>query len=122
MTILIVEDNASLRRLLRRTIHHLASQVWECEDGADALAAYMEHTPDLVLMDVRMPRTDGIEATRQIRKFDRDARIVIVTDYDDDELRVIAREAGASGYALKQNLTELESVIGLSEESKRSDD
>jgi len=66
VTILIVEDNAAIRRLIRRAVAHLADEIYECEDGADALKAYSEHQPDLVLMDVRMPRMDGLAATRQI--------------------------------------------------------
>ena len=66
MTILIVEDNPTIRRLIRRAISDIADNIIECEDGADALAAYTEHRPDAVLMDVRMPRMDGLSATRQI--------------------------------------------------------
>lgn len=112
MTVLIVEDNTSVRRLLRRAIDQVATQIWECNDGADALSFYDQHRPDVVLMDIRMPRTDGLAATRQIRQLHPDARIVIVTDCDDQELRVAASEAGASDYVLKQNLTGLASLIG----------
>jgi DNA-binding NarL/FixJ family response regulator len=63
-------------------------------------------------MDVQMPGVDGLAATRQIIQFDAAARIVIVTDYDDDELRVAAREAGASAYVLKQDLTALDAFLG----------
>ena len=87
MTILIVEDNAVVRRLIRRAIAHLAVEIYECTDGADALQAYTEHQPDLVFMDVRMPRMDGLAATRQIRQSYPKARIVIVTDYDEQELQ-----------------------------------
>jgi CheY-like chemotaxis protein len=111
MTILIVEDNSGVRRLIRRAIGHLASEVYECEDGADALAAYRLHDPDLVLMDIRMPRMDGLSATRQIRASYPSAHVVMVTDYDDDKLRQASYQAGASGYALKQDLTELERII-----------
>jgi CheY-like chemotaxis protein len=111
MTILIVEDNASVRRLLRRAIQPIATEIWECGDGAEALAAYTEHRPRLVLMDIRMPVMDGLAATRQIRAFDADARIIIVTDCDDDETRTAAHEAGAIGYALKHDLTELAALI-----------
>jgi DNA-binding NarL/FixJ family response regulator len=51
-------------------------------------------------------------ATRQIRQFDRSARVVMVTDYEDEERRKAAAEAGACGYALKQNLPDLPKVIG----------
>jgi CheY-like chemotaxis protein len=111
MTILLVEDNAGVRRLLKRAAAEFASEIWECTDGADALAAYAAHRPDVVLMDIRMPRMDGLAATKQIRRSDPSARVVIVTDYDDDELRAAAREAGACGYALKQNLPDLARVV-----------
>jgi CheY-like chemotaxis protein len=111
MTVLIVEDNASVRRLLRRAVQQIATEIWECGDGVESLAAYREHLPDLVLMDVRMPIVDGLAATRQIRMADPQARIIIVTDCDDEETRAAAREAGAWGYVLKQDLTTLEALI-----------
>jgi CheY-like chemotaxis protein len=111
MTILIVDDNAGVRRLLKRVIAEIGAAVVECSDGAHALAAYIEHRPDIVLMDVRMPLMDGLTATRQIRKHDSLARVVIVTDYDEDELRSLATESGAFGYIVKQNLTRLAELI-----------
>jgi DNA-binding NarL/FixJ family response regulator len=111
MTVLIVDDNAAIRRLLRRAVLDTASAVWECSDGADALAAYTNYRPDLVLMDIRMREMDGLMATREIRRVYPSARVVMVTDYDDEDLRIAASEAGACGYALKQNLTDLSSLI-----------
>jgi CheY-like chemotaxis protein len=117
--ILIVEDNATIRRLIRRAIAQVAQEIYECADGVDALKAYFEHLPDLVFMDVRMPRMDGLAATRQIMQSYPTARIFIVTDYDEHELRAAAFAAGAVGYALKDNLTELENlIIGLNAEGK----
>jgi CheY-like chemotaxis protein len=111
MTILIVDDNPAIRRLLRRAVHDTASDIWECSDGADALASYADHLPDVVLMDVRMPRLDGLAATRLIRQFNPRACVIIVTDYDDDDLRTAASGAGARGYTLKQNVTDLSLFI-----------
>ena len=111
MKILIVDDNPGMRRLLRRALPDGANAVWECSDGAQALAAYIERQPDVVLMDIRMPRMDGLAATRQICEFDPFARVVIVTDYDDEDVRAAAHDAGASGYALKENLPDLVRVV-----------
>jgi CheY-like chemotaxis protein len=111
MKVLIVDDNPSVRRLVRRAIAADATSIWECNDGADAARMYAEHRPDVVLMDVRMPRMDGLAATRAVRRADPGAQIVIVTDYDDDDIRAAAKEAGACRYFLKQNLTELAELL-----------
>lgn len=111
MKILIVDDNATIRRLIRHAVREIAEEIRECTDGNLVLSAYADFQPDIVLMDIRMPGTDGLIATRQLKGKYPSARIFIVTDYDDDEMRNAARDAGASGYALKQNLTSLEDLI-----------
>ncbi len=107
MKLLIVDDNAAVRRLIAGILQPFAGEIRECADGADALAAYQAQRPDLVLMDIRMPRVDGIQATKQIRAAHPDARIIVVTDYDDSRLREAAMDAGACAYALKDNLPDL---------------
>ena len=111
MTILIVEDNPGVRRLIKRATSEIAQNVLECEDGADSLDAYAAHRPDIVLMDIRMPRMDGLAATRRLLRSYPNAKVIILTDSSDEELRTAARDAGACAYALKQNLTQLEDVI-----------
>src|SRR6202012_2595334 len=111
MNVLIGEDNAGMRSLLRRALIGTADQIWERSDGADALEAYEVHKPDIVLMDMKMPQMDGLKATRQIRQAYPGARIVIVSDYDDEDLRQAATAAGASGYTLKQDLSELINLL-----------
>lgn len=108
---MIVEDNPAVRRLIKRATCDIAQNVLECEDGADSLDAYARHSPDIVLMDIRMPRMDGLTSTRRLLSAFPNARVVILTDYDDDQLRIAARDAGACAYALKHNLTQLEEVI-----------
>ena len=89
----------------------MASEIQECTDGWDALGAYEKHRPDVVLMDVRMTRMDGLTATRQIRSSYPTARIILVTDYDDDDLRAAAVKAGACNYVLKEELASLSEIV-----------
>ena len=109
--ILVVDDNAAVRKLIRQVVSEIADEVYECFDGDQSLLAYRDLCPDLVLMDVRMPSMDGLTATRHLKATYPAAKVVIVTDYDDDEVRLAAKEAGACGYALKQNLMVLGDVI-----------
>jgi DNA-binding NarL/FixJ family response regulator len=111
MTVLIVEDNASVRRLIRTIVAKVAGEIHECGDGAAALAAYLEYRPDVVLMDIEMKDLDGIAATMQIKAAHPTANIVIVTNYDDAELREAARNAGACGYVLKHSLLEINDFL-----------
>jgi len=89
----------------------MAEAIAECCDGALALAAYAEQRPDWVLMDIRMPEMDGITATRGIKARYPEAQVCIVTDYDDLELQQAAREAGAAGYVVKEDLLMLRQVL-----------
>lgn len=107
MKVLIVDDNAEMRRLLRSLVTRQVEAVYECEDGAQAVDAYAtEHltAADWVLMDIEMPRVDGLEATRQLKSIWPDARVCIVTGYDRPELREAAKTAGASDFIAKENL------------------
>ncbi len=78
--------------------------VGEASDGQTAVAQYREHKPDVVVMDLRMPRMGGVEATTQIRKEFRTARIIVLTTYEGDEDIHRALEAGAQGYLLKDSV------------------
>lgn len=114
MSLMIVEDNEPMRRMIRSIVADLAERIDECGDGAEAYARYADRRPDWVLMDIAMPVMDGITATRGIIADFPDARVLIVTDYDDAELRAKAREAGALGYLLKDNLLDLRLLLQTS--------
>ena len=100
--VLLADDQALLRgtfRLLLDAVPDI-SVVAEAADGTEAVAAAREHRPDVVLMDIRMPGTDGIEATRLISADEALAavRVLILTTFETDELVVSALRAGASGF------------------------
>jgi DNA-binding NarL/FixJ family response regulator len=75
-------------------------------DGEEALALAERHRPQVVLMDLRMPRLDGIEATQQLRERDPDVRVIALTTYADDESVLGALRAGARGYLTKDASSE----------------
>ena len=112
--LLIVDDNSAMRRLMRRMTSDLAERIEECEDGAQALAAYERHhlgASDWVLMDVEMNGMDGLTATRQLRSAHPEARIIIVTKHNDEPLRERAFAYGACGFVNKENLLELRTML-----------
>ena len=109
--VLVVEDNASMRALIRSVVSESGSAVYECQDGETAIGLYDELHPDWVLMDIRMGGMDGIAATRAIRQTNPDARVIIVTDHGDPQSPPAAMAAGASGFVLKENLLELPALL-----------
>jgi CheY-like chemotaxis protein len=111
MTVLIVDDSPRFRELIRTVLAGLVDEVHECADGDEAVATYCARRPDWVLMDFKMVRMGGLEATRRIVAADRTARVVIVTDYDDAHWRAAASEAGACGYVLKDNLLDVRRLL-----------
>jgi len=111
MNLLIVEDNPKMRRMIRSIVADLAERIDECADGSEALSLYAAHPPDYVLMDIQMKNVGGIAATRQICERFNDARIIIVTNYNDQTFREAAREAGAFGYVLKENLLDVRRIL-----------
>jgi CheY-like chemotaxis protein len=110
--LLIVDDNSQVRRMIHNLIEDLESEIYECEDGEQALSAYVEHQPDWVLMDVRMKRVDGLTATRQIKRIFPAAKIIIVTNHTDRKIRQAAKDAGACAFVSKDNLIGLRDLIG----------
>jgi DNA-binding NarL/FixJ family response regulator len=100
--VLIVDDQDLVRQGLRLILDLAGLEVvGEARDGAEAVAAVAALTPDVVLMDLRMPGVDGIEATRQITAAGGAPRVLALTTFDVDEHVVAALRAGAVGYLLK---------------------
>ena len=103
LRVVIADDQALVRAGFRLILEEVGGfqVVGEAADGEQAIAAVRRHRPDLVLMDVRMPNLDGIEATRRILSGGASCRIVILTTFDLDEHVFAALRAGASGFLLK---------------------
>ena len=101
--VLIADDHPVVRRGLRALLSTVDGfeVVGEAADGAEAVREAQLTRPDVVLMDVRMPDLDGVEATRRIRKAVPETAVLMLTMYDDDATVFTAMQAGARGYLLK---------------------
>ncbi|MCX4968527.1 response regulator [Streptomyces sp. NPDC079020] len=101
--VLLVDDHQVVRRGLRTflEIQDDIEVVGEAADGAEGVARTEELRPDVVLMDIKMPGTDGIEALRKLRELDNPAKVLIVTSFTEQRTVVPALRAGASGYVYK---------------------
>jgi DNA-binding NarL/FixJ family response regulator len=112
--VLVVDDHPVVR-------HGLLSMLAACDgievageagDGASAIEQFHQLVPDVVLLDVRMPGSDGIRVAHQLKQSDPDARIIMLTTYDDDEYLFGALREGVEGYLLKNiSLPELSKAI-----------
>ena len=103
ISVLLADDQPLLRRGFRMILEAEGDLTVTAEagNGAEAVELARRHTPDIVLMDIRMPGTDGIEATRRITADDARVRVLILTTFDLDEYAFGALRAGASGFLLK---------------------
>jgi DNA-binding NarL/FixJ family response regulator len=102
--VVIADDQMLVRSGFRLILNSAGIQVVaEAADGKEAIAAVLKHRPDVVLMDIRMPEMDGLEATRRIlaSRPGEDVRIIILTTFDLDQYVYAALAAGASGFLLK---------------------
>lgn len=112
--ILLADDHTIVRKGIRSLLDdvHSFEVVGEAEDGRDAVTQAEQLHPDVILMDHTMPRLNGLEATRMIRKRLPDAKILILTMHNDEEYILQFLQAGADGYLVKQSApTELVQAI-----------
>ena len=101
--VLIADDHAVVRQGLRTflALQEEVEVVGEAEDGAEAVAGAKRLQPDIALMDLVMPRLDGIEAIRRIRDVSPETRVIVLTSFVDEGRMIPAVRAGAAGYLLK---------------------
>ena len=122
LRILIADDHGLVRRGTREVLHsqHGWKVVGEATNGREAVAKAIELKPDVVVVDVGMPELEGIEAVRQIRQAVPDAKVLVLTMHESDQMVRRALDAGALGYLLKSDLTDcLPKAIKAVAEGKR---
>lgn len=126
MRILVVDDDRAVRDSLRRSLEFNGYSVDLASDGAEALARVPLISPDAIIMDVMMPRLDGLEATRALRKAGNDVAILVLTARDAVNERVDGLDAGADDYlpkpfALDELLARLRALLRRSTHSSAED-
>lgn len=101
--VLVADDHGLFRDGMRALLGSVTTveMIGEAASGEAAVAMALEHRPDVILMDVRMPDMNGIEATRRVLEAFPDAGVIMVTMFEDDESVFAAMRAGAKGYVLK---------------------
>ena len=116
--ILVADDSAFMRTLLSKIFKNTSNvgEIFQVNNGKEALEMYKIKKPDLVTMDIDMPELNGIEAAKQIKLFDPNAKIVIVSSSDKTNTREEAKEIGVHGYITKpfDRLEIKKTVDGLS--------
>jgi CheY-like chemotaxis protein len=111
MKLLLVDDNDRIRKMMRSIYSPHFDEVIECDDGEAAVLAFDGNNPDWVVMDIRMKEMDGIEATEKIITAHPDARIIIVSQFNDETTIDAVKNAGAVEFVSKENLYKVIEVI-----------
>ena len=99
--ILIADDEDEFRDLLKIILEGKGFQVCSVHDGEEALKAYKKEPPDVVLLDINMPKMNGIDTLKTVRNYDRTLPIFMLTAFSDSEWIEAAKESGASGFIVK---------------------
>lgn len=99
--ILIADDSTFMRQLLGRILKKMGHEIVEARDGREAVSKYQEYRPDLVTMDITMPVMDGVEALKEIKRLDENAKVIMVTAMGQKYYVVDAIKSGAMDYIVK---------------------
>lgn len=107
MKLMIVDDHEGMRSVIRKLVAAPGDSIMECASGDEALQAVSDFKPDCVTMDISMPGLCAFKTTRNLRAAHPPVRVIFVSSHDQPDYRRAAREAGAVGYVVKENLSEL---------------
>ena len=111
---MLVEDNRKTREFIKQMLYKNVcdiDEIVECDDGKEAIHLYEINKPDWVLMDINIKTVDGLTATQDILSRHADAKIIMVTMYDEGEYRRLAKEMGACDYVLKDDLAKIPAIL-----------
>ena len=111
MKLMIVDDHPGVRNLIYQLLATRSDAVCECNTGIEAVRLAPYFQPDFVTVDLRMPGPDGLSTARALRHAHPEAKIIIVSGFDEPELRLAAKAAGAIAYVKKENLEELRAIV-----------
>ena len=109
--ILIADDNHDVRRMIRSLIEEIDADVIEATDGGSAVDAFEQQQPDWVVMDINMLPVDGLKALRTIRTKHPEARIIVISQYQDARTRETALAMGAYAFVGKEDLMSVRDLI-----------
>ncbi len=108
---MIVEDNLNFREMVKNLFQESFSDIYETSSGSEAVEKYKTNLPDLVFMDVNIEGLDGIKTTKKILIEYPQAKIVMVSQYDNLKITKAAIDAGAIDYITKDNLSKLFEIV-----------
>ncbi|MEJ2039557.1 MAG: response regulator [Desulfosarcinaceae bacterium] len=110
--ILVVDDSSIMRKMIRQTLEgDQHSVVGEAKNGKDAVELYRNFNPDVVTMDITMREMDGFAAAKEILEIDPDAKIIFLSNLDEEKYSQEAKRLGAKGYLSKHNAKAIVDLI-----------
>ncbi|MFP6581133.1 MAG: response regulator [Candidatus Hydrogenedentota bacterium] len=120
MNVLIVDDDRATLEFMSDAVKHEGHTTYVAENGEEAMTLYTEFNPDLVITDIRMPRVDGLELLKLIRKNDQQIKVIVTTAFGSEDYAKQALEYGASGYINKPvRIRELTNLVRETDISNR---
>lgn len=114
--IMVVDDNDLMRKEISKSVAMKTDSVLECTDGDSAVSSCMDFKPDWILMDIKMPKMNGILAAEKIKEIMPGAKIAIITSYDNLSYRRAAKSLGIEHYFMKTNLLDIRKVLDCSQQ------
>jgi len=111
MKLLIADDNSEFRRVLKSISEEIFTEIIECTDGDEAVEIYKKEKPDWTFMDIKMKRIDGITAAEKIMKHNQEAKIIIISQFNDADIIKASKRTGAKEFVNKEDLTKIEEII-----------